>query len=63
MTRLEQNKMVIEQIAEEVDRQPIGAYNEMVMLHLSAIVATLADISRSLAILANKVESEEKRNV
>lgn len=58
MTRLEQNEMVIESIAKEVNRTPAGSYNEMVMLHLGAIVGTLADISKSLAILANKAESE-----
>jgi hypothetical protein len=58
MTRLEQNKMVIESIVKETARTPAGSYNEMIMLHLGALVGTLADISKSLAILADKVESE-----
>lgn len=57
MTRLEQNKMVIDEIVKETERKPTGTYNEMMMLHLGAIVVTLADISKSLAILANKAES------
>ena len=58
MARIEENKMVIESIAKEAARTPAGSYNEMVMLHLGAICGTLADISKSLAILADKVESE-----
>lgn len=60
MTRLEQNKMVIDEIVKETERKPTGTYNEMMMLHLGAIVGVLADISRSLAIIADKAESEVK---
>jgi hypothetical protein len=58
MTRLEQDKMIIDKIVEETERKPTGTYNEMMMLHLGAIVGVLADISRSLAILADDVEKE-----
>lgn len=58
MTRLEQNEMVIESIVKEAARTPTGSYNNMLMLHLSAIAGTLADISKSLAILADNAESE-----
>lgn len=58
MTRVEQNKMIIEKLTEEANHKPTGTYNEMVAFQLGAIATMLADISRSLAILADKAESE-----
>lgn len=59
MTRREENNNIIDSMLEEVNRKPTGPYNEMMMLHLGAIATMLADISRSLAIIAD-AESEEK---
>ena len=59
MTRLEENKMVIEIMTEEAKRKPAGTYEEMVAFQLGVISTMLADISKSLAILADKAESEE----
>lgn len=58
MRRFEENKMVIEEIAGMVKRKPAGTYEEMVEFQLRAIVTMLADISKSLAIIADK-EAEE----
>ena len=58
MTRIEENKIVIEKMVEEAERKPIGIYEEMVTFQLGAIASMLADISRSLAILTDKAESE-----
>ena len=59
MTRLEENKMVIELMTERTERKPAGTYEEMVTFQLGVIATMLADISKSLAILAGKAESEE----
>ncbi len=58
--RIEENKMVIKKMVEEAERKPIGTYNEMVTFQLGAIATMLADISKSLAVLADKSESEDK---
>ena len=60
MTRLEENKMLIAKIQEEADRKPTGTYNEIVTFQLGIIASMLADISKSLAILADKSESEDE---
>jgi len=58
MTRLEENKMVIEHMVSVAELKPSGTYEEMVTFQLGTIATMLADISKSLAILANKAESE-----
>lgn len=62
MTRLEENKMIIERMAAEAESKPTGTYEEMVAFQLGAIASMLVDISKSLAILANKVESEDQND-
>ena len=59
MKRLEENKMRIEKMLEEAERKPTGTYEEMVSFQLGAIASMLADISKSLAVIADKAESEE----
>lgn len=56
MTRLEENRMVIEKIIEQVERRPAG--KDEGVLQLSIIATVLGDISKSLATLADKIESE-----
>jgi hypothetical protein len=58
MTRLEENGMVIDEMTKRSERKPSGTYEEMVIFSLGAIATMLTDISRSLAILADKAESE-----
>ena len=59
MTRLEENKMVIKEMTERTERKPTGTYEEMVVFQLGVIASMLADISKSLAILAHNAESED----
>lgn len=59
MTRVEENGIVINEMAQRKERKPFGTYEEMVAFQLGAIATMLADISKSLAILAAKAESEE----
>lgn len=58
MTRLEENKMLIEVMTEETKRKPTGTYTEMMLFQLGTIATMLADISKSLAILADQTETE-----
>ena len=59
MTRLEENRMIIDEMFKRVECNPTGTYEEMVTFQLGAISTMLADISKSLAIIADKAESEE----
>ena len=59
MTRLEENGKVVCEMSERAERKPTGTYEEMVTFQLGAIATMLADISKSLALLAYKAESEE----
>ena len=59
MTRLEENTMIITEMTERAERKPEGTYEEMVTFQLGAIATMLADISKSLAVIADKGKSEE----
>ena len=56
MTRLEENKIVINEMARRTERKPTGTYEEMVTFQLGAIASMLADISISLAVIADRQE-------
>jgi hypothetical protein len=58
MTRLEENKMVIDFMTERAENKPDGTYEELVTFQLGVIATMLADISKSLATLADEAESE-----
>jgi len=58
MTRFEENKLVIEEMARRTERKPTGTYEEVVAFQLGTIATMLADISKSLAVIADKAESE-----
>lgn len=60
MTRLEENQNVIYNMTKEIKSNPSGTYQEMVAFQLVTIATMLADISKSLAILAHKAESGDK---
>lgn len=57
MKRREENQMVINKMAEEAKRNQTGTYEEMVAFHFGFIASMLADISKSLAVIADKAES------
>lgn len=54
MNRKEANKQIIDFMAEKAENKPEGTYEEMVTFQLGAIATMLADISRSLAVIADK---------
>lgn len=60
MKRLEENRMVIAEMVKRGEFKPTATYEEMMAFQLGTIATMLADISKSLAILADKAESEDK---
>lgn len=60
MTRVEENKLIVSGAIKRAAEQPNGTYEEMVTFQLGLIATMLADISKSLAILADKAEKEVK---
>lgn len=58
MTRYEENTILINQLTKDLELKPAGTYEEMVVFNLGTIASLLIDISKSLAVLADKVESE-----
>lgn len=59
MTRLEENIMIVGEAIKRAEAQPTGTYEEMVTFQLGLIAVMLADISKSLAIIADKAGSEK----
>ena len=58
MTRYEENEIVVNEMTKRAEHNPIGTYEEIVTFQLGIIATMLADISKSLAIFADKVEVE-----
>jgi hypothetical protein len=61
MTRLEENNKRIKALEELTKLNPSVTYEKMMALHLGTIAAMLADISQSLAVLADKAERKGER--
>lgn len=59
MSRVEENKMVLAVTNDAVKIKQTGTHDEMVVFNLGVIASMLADISKSLAILADDVESKK----
>lgn len=58
MNRQEENRIVIDFMTKEAEAKPKGTYDEIVTFQLGAIATMLTDISKSLAIIADKAETE-----
>jgi len=58
MKRLEENKMVIKTMTERTELKQTGTYEELMVFQIGVIATMLADISKSLAVIADKAESE-----
>ena len=61
MTRTEENKQIVNKMMKLSEENPIGTFEHMTVIHLGIIGTMLADISKSLAVIADKIESEEER--
>jgi hypothetical protein len=60
MTRCEENRKVVNNLAAITKLNPAETYEEVMPLQLGIISIILADISKSIAILADKAGSEDK---
>jgi hypothetical protein len=61
MTRIEDNTRVCVEMMKRIERnKSFGSYEGKISFNLGVIATSLLDISKSLAILADKVESEDK---
>ena len=60
MTRIEENGRLIDGMNKIVKNKSGVRYEEMVTFHLATMVTVLADISKSLAIIADKAERSDK---
>ena len=57
-SRQEENGMIINEMIKRQKAKPTGTYEETVVFQLGTIATMLTDISKSLAIIADKAESE-----
>ena len=60
MTRYEENENTANEMIKRSELKANGTYEEIVTLHLGVIAAMLIDMSKSFAIIADKLESEDK---
>ena len=58
MTRVDENKMIIGDMVRAAEKKPTGTYEEMVTFQLGVIATMLSDISKSLAIIADKEDKK-----
>lgn len=58
MTRVEENRATLEEMYRLANASPASTYEEMTMYQLSGIAVALIDMSKSLAVLADKVGSD-----
>jgi uncharacterized protein YqfA (UPF0365 family) len=61
MTRLEENRAILEEMDRLSKANSVSTYEQMTTYQLRAITVALMDISKSLAVLADKSESEGER--
>lgn len=60
MTRVEENKIIIDKMIKRAAQKPSGTYEEMVTFHLGTIATMLTDISKSLAVLADNADGAKE---
>lgn len=60
MTRVEENKIIVDKMIKRAAQKPSGTYEEMVTFHLGTIATMLTDISKSLAVLADNTDEAKK---
>lgn len=58
MSRVEENKKMIEHFVKSAMETGSGKYEEMVTWHLGAMNSFLSDISKSLAVIADSMSSQ-----
>ena len=58
MSRTEENKEIIKHFVESALEFPKGTFEEVITWHLGTMNAILTDISKSLAVIADKMAQE-----
>lgn len=59
MTRVEENEKAIKEMYKNAVDLPVGSYEELVTFHLGLIAVIITDISKSLAVIADKAGTED----
>jgi hypothetical protein len=59
MSRIEENKVIVDGFREAVSEDPKGSMSDLLAWHLFHMNVFLMDISKSLAVIADKAESED----
>ena len=57
MSRSEENKITIDFMVKKAQETPSGTFEQMTAWHLGTIGTILTDISKSLAMIADKIAS------
>ena len=60
MSRVKENQEVINALYEQTTNADAESTEEVVCLYMGVLAAILTDISKSLAVIADKAESEEE---
>ena len=61
MSRVEENKEFIDRLAVNALEHGVGPFEEAAAWQMGAMNAILGDISKSLAVIADKAESETQK--
>lgn len=62
MSRVEKNEAVLKNIQSLSDDNQEGAFEQMVVVHMGLGIGILADISRSLAVIADALTEERNKD-
>ncbi len=58
MSRVEENRNLINELGTSVEENQSGTYEQMTVFNIGVIASLLTDISKSLAVIADKAESK-----
>ena len=61
MSRVEENKACLEQLQREAENNPKGTFEQTVLVLMGIGIGVLADISGSLAVIADALTEERKK--
>ena len=62
MNRVKENETGLKIIQRELENNPKASFKQIVMAHVGAGIGILADISRSLAVIADALTEERNKN-
>ncbi len=62
MSRVEENKAVLENLKSIAEDNQEGSFEQMVVIHMEFAIGVLADISKSLAVIADALTEERNKD-